>query len=45
MASAIEDVMRQSLADLIEAESHELGSSPIAAYLGHPGFADPHDRS
>lgn len=45
MASAMEDVMRQSLADLIETEGHELGSSPIAAYLDYPGFAAAHDRN
>ncbi|KAH6605901.1 d-xylulose reductase a [Trichoderma cornu-damae] len=45
MASVIEDVMRQSLADLIEAEGHGLGASPIAVYLDYPGFADPHNRT
>lgn len=45
MAPAMEDVMRQSLADLIETEGHEPGSSPIAVSLDYPGFAAAHDRN
>jgi hypothetical protein len=45
MASVMEDVMRQSLADLIETEGHEPGLSPIAVCLGYPGLAAAtHDR-
>ncbi|KAK1248515.1 hypothetical protein MKX08_006735 [Trichoderma sp. CBMAI-0020] len=41
MASAMEDVMRQSLADLIETEGHELGSSPIASTCDGESAAGP----
>lgn len=41
----MEDVMRQSPADLIETEGHEQGCPPIAVYLDYPGFAAAHDRN
>ncbi|KAK4072778.1 uncharacterized protein Triagg1_5823 [Trichoderma aggressivum f. europaeum] len=44
MASAIEDVMRQSFPDPAETGRHELGSSPIAAYLDYPSPAQSHDQ-